>query len=100
MEDVVRLLIPIMALAIPLVVVTSIFLVQPLVRVLTRLAETQSNRAGIGGDARTAELEQRLSQIERTLQRVVEEQDFHRQLRSGTPRPLTAENEPSPSKAR
>ena len=100
MEDVVRMFIPIMALSIPLVIVTSVFLVQPVVRVLGRLADAQNERQGISADSRVAALEQRLTRVENALERVLEEQEFHRQLRS-TPPPavqaLTEKEAPSVS---
>jgi hypothetical protein len=89
-----RLLIPIMALAIPLVVVTSYFVVQPVVKALTRLAEVPGGRSDRSGHESGApdslaqrqglkELEERLHSIGRVLGRLLEEQEFQRELRSG-----------------
>ncbi|MGH7467147.1 MAG: hypothetical protein ACRENP_04090 [Longimicrobiales bacterium] len=99
MEDVIRLLIPIMALLIPLTVVASIFIVQPVVKALTRLAEVQNSRPKQVTEHGPTDLEQRMAHIERMLQRVLEDQEFQRQLRSGSPsvsRPVD-DQEPSPS---
>jgi hypothetical protein len=85
MEDIIRLIIPIMALMIPLTVVGSIFIVQPVVKALTRLAEAQNSRPRLAGEQGTTDLEQRLANLERMLQRVLEDQEFQRQLRGGTP---------------
>lgn len=82
--DSLPLLIPIIALMIPLVAVTSYAVVQPIVKAIARLAESQQGKvAGPGPDQRILDLEQRVASLERTLTRVVEEQEFHRELRSG-----------------
>lgn len=78
-----RLIIPMMALAIPLVVVTSRFIVQPVVKALTRLSDQSQGRADRTTDQRALELEQRMSSLERTLERILEEQEFQRELLHG-----------------
>jgi CRISPR/Cas system CMR subunit Cmr4 (Cas7 group RAMP superfamily) len=85
-EDVVRLLIPIMAISIPLVIVTGRFVIQPIVQALSRLSEQQGGSKDIGRlEQRMAHTEERLEGIERALNRLAEAQDFHRQLRAAPP---------------
>jgi hypothetical protein len=78
-----KLIIPMMALSIPIIAVTSRTLVQPLVRALTRLAEQQQGRGDRTTDHRALELEQRIASLERTLERILEEQEFQRELLRG-----------------
>lgn len=77
--DQLGILIPIIALSIPLVAVIGGAIVKPIVKAIS-----ESNRTD---DARVKQLaaqlevaEERLERMERTLRRVEEAQDFHRQL--------------------
>jgi hypothetical protein len=96
-----KLIIPMMALSIPIIAVTSRTIVQPLVKALTRLADHQQGRGERTTDQRTLELEKRIASLEGTLERILEEQEFQRELLRGaangtarlgetaTPRPLS-----------
>lgn len=78
-----KLVIPAMALMIPLIALTSHTIVKPVVKALTRLADHQPERGDRATDQRALELEQRIASLERTLARIVEEQDFQRELLRG-----------------
>ncbi len=80
------LLIPILALLIPLVAVTSHFLVKPLADVLSRGVEPQPSGGALPADERIPELERQVAELQSALGRVLEEQEFERQLRIGAPR--------------
>jgi hypothetical protein len=83
MEDVLALLIPIIGVSIPFVVVAGRFVVQPIVGALSKLAEAQNAARAAGPiEQRLAATEQHLIQLERKLDRVLEEQDFQRNLLS------------------
>lgn len=73
-------LIPITALLVGGAVIGSIFVVDPIVKALTKLAE--SNQARLAGQAERdlRQLEERLDRIEGALQRLIEEQRFDREL--------------------
>jgi hypothetical protein len=77
------ILIPILALCIPLAAVVGRMVIQPLVEAIARLAEVQRG-AGAGGAAlpqeRLAQLEARLEGIEKSLGRLEEESEFRRLL--------------------
>lgn len=81
MEDIFPLLIPLVGVSIPLVIVAGRFIVQPIVDGLARVATAQA-----GGDQieplekRLAMTESRLAELERTLERIGEEQEFQRKL--------------------
>ncbi len=80
------LLIPIIALLIPLVAVTSHFLVKPLATILSaRLPPADAPAGALPADPRIAELEHQVAELQGSLQRVLEEQAFDRQLRIGAP---------------
>lgn len=90
-----KLSIPILALLIPIIAITAHYVVQPVVQALTRLAETSGQRShGRGRDDHglpnpaaapgLVELEQRMLSIERVLGRILEEQEFQRELKSGS----------------
>lgn len=94
-----RLAVPILALMIPIVALTAHYVVQPLVDVLTRLIESKERSAvgAAGQDVVSARdlaaLEQRLASVERALGRVLEEQEFQRELQRGAPRPAVRAGE-------
>lgn len=73
-------LIPITALVVGGVVVGSIFVVSPIVKALTKLAET--NQAKLAGQAErdVRQLEERLDRIEDALQQLIEDRRFDREL--------------------
>jgi len=79
MED----LLPILGISIPLVVVVGKFVIQPMAELIaktmqqSRLEESSKPLAD-----RMAATEERLERIERSLTRLVEEQEFRRELRS------------------
>ncbi len=84
--SVMGLSIPILALLIPLVVVTSHFLVKPVADLLAGRVQPPDAPAGaLAADGRIPELERQVAELQSTLQRVLEEQDFERQLRIGPP---------------
>jgi hypothetical protein len=73
-------LIPILGILLGGMVVAGIFVVQPLVRALEKLADAP-NRGPAG--AAHAEMEERLSRVEDHLQRLEARQEFDRALGSG-----------------
>jgi len=81
MERILGLILPIMALSIPLVIVTGRFLVQPITLALSKATERSW-----GGEEteplerRLARTEEQLEAMERALRHVAEAQDFPRQL--------------------
>ncbi len=82
--------IPILALLIPLVAVTSKFLVKPVADLMTeRLKAQQAGGTLATGasqpDPRIAELEHQVAELQTSLERVLQEQEFDRQLRIGPP---------------
>lgn len=86
MYEILALSIPILALFIPLIVLTGYFVIQPLVKVLGQLATTQSQtREGEAAERQIAELEARMERMEHLLTRVVDEQRFHKALHDGPP---------------
>lgn len=88
MDEVLRMMIPILALSIPLVAVAGRVIIQPIVGAITRLAEAQqqARAAGsAGGDERLARVEERMAELEQQLHRMLEEQTFQRELLSGRP---------------
>ena len=85
MEDVVWVLVPLMALAIPLTAVAGRVVVKPIVEAIAKLNATQV-RAQTGDvplEQRLVQTEERIAGMERLLERIVEEQDFQRKLLSG-----------------
>ena len=87
------LLIPIIALSIPLVAVLGRVIVQPIVKAVTHLAQIQAT--GVGQDAaqierRTAMLEERLEGIEKVLGRLADDYEFRKELEAPRPRALDA----------
>src|SRR5690606_36928377 len=85
LPDILALLIPVLALLIGLVIIAGIFLVQPLVRAISRLAEVRQGGSLEVLPAATARLEERVAMLESTLEKVLEEREFERQLRAGQP---------------
>ena len=83
MHDVLRMLIPVMGVSIPLVVVVGAFIVQPIVKAVTRMSDARATVPAIGPlEQRLQATEERLAHVERQLSRVIEEQEFQRNLLS------------------
>ena len=77
-------LIPLMALSIPLAAVVGRVVIKPVVDAITQLSGAQAaSRSTAPIEQRLAATEERLASIERILTKVVEEQDFQRQLMAG-----------------
>jgi predicted AAA+ superfamily ATPase len=84
MEDMLPLLIPIIGVSIPLVVVIGRFIVQPILQSLNRHAELQATpRDDTLLLKRLEATEERLHQLEKSVDRVLEEQEFQNKLLSG-----------------
>lgn len=84
MEDILPLLIPIIGVSIPLVVVIGRFIVQPILQSLNRHAELQSAPRDDAQLMRRIEAtEERLNQLEKSMDRVLEEQEFQNKLLAG-----------------
>jgi len=84
MEDTLALLIPIIGVSIPLVIVAGKFIVQPIVNAISKHVETRENGQLVAPlTQRLAAAEDRIQQLERSLDRVLEEQEFNRKLTSG-----------------
>ncbi len=79
------LLIPILALLIPLVAVIAHLLVKPVTEILAQRLEIQRSAAAPLADERIPQLERQIAELRGSLQRVLEEQEFERQLRIGPP---------------
>ncbi len=92
------ILIPIIALSIPLVAVLGRVIVQPITKAVMHLAEIQAGgrSAPALNEARAAELEARLERIEQVLGRLADDYEFRQALQSPAPRPLET---PKPSGA-
>lgn len=84
------ILIPIIALSIPLVAVLGRVIVQPIVKAITQVAELQASagRSAALADPRVTELESRLDGIERTLSRIADDFEFRRALEAPVPQSL------------
>jgi len=83
MQEVLRMLIPVMGVSIPLVVVVGAFIVQPIVKAVSRMQEARGAAPAIGPlEQRLQATEERLAQMERQMSRMVEEQEFQRNLLS------------------
>jgi hypothetical protein len=85
----------IIALLIPLTVITGIFIVTPIAKALSKRSSTQVQVGG-GEDVtrlanQLAATEERLDRIERSLRHLEEAQDFNRQLRSSSQSALSGE---------
>lgn len=76
-------LIPILGILLGFAVVAGIFVVQPLTKALSQLAERQDTVASAGAERRLEALEERMASLEGTLERVAAAQDFHRKLERG-----------------
>ena len=84
MEDILPLLIPIIGVSIPLIVVAGKFIVQPILQTLNRRAELQASAADTQPLLRRLEAtEERLAQLEKSVDRVLDEQEFQGRLLSG-----------------
>lgn len=83
MHEILPLLIPIIGVSIPLVVVVGRFVVQPILETLNKQAELQSGARDVSPLVKRLEAtEERLAQLERSLDRVVEAQEFQGKLLS------------------
>lgn len=93
MEDTLALLIPIIGVSIPLVIVAGRFIVQPIVNAISKHVEARENGQVVAPlTQRLAAAEDRIEHLERSLGRVLEEQEFNRRLtRGGTPGRTLAE---------
>jgi hypothetical protein len=90
--DVLPMLIPVLALLIGLVVIGGIFIVQPLVKAITRLVDAQDQRFASVADQKTHRLEQQIASLERAVHALTEEREFDRGLRAGSePLPMSFE---------
>lgn len=88
MEDILPLLIPIIGVSIPLVVVVGRFVVQPILETLNKQAELQSAARDSAPLAqRLAATEDRVAQLEKSLELVLETQEFQGKLLTGRPDP-------------
>jgi hypothetical protein len=86
MHDVLRMLIPVMGVSIPLVVVVGAFIVQPIVRAVSRMSDARSAVPALGPlEQRLQATEERLALMERQMGRMLEEQEFQRNLLSSRP---------------
>lgn len=85
MEDVVWVLVPLMALAIPLTAVAGRVVVKPIVDAIAKLNATQVRAQTDDAplEQRLVQTEERLAGMERLLERILEEQDFQRKLLAG-----------------
>ena len=88
MEEVLQLMIPIIALSIPMVAVAGRFVVKPLVEAITRAGSERTNREQQALAGRLALLEERLGGMERTLRQVQEAQSFQAQISAGRGQPV------------
>ena len=75
-------LIPIIAVCIPLVAVTGRYVVQPLVQALAQLNDVKSRELSPAATEQIARLEGRLEEMERMLAHVLEEQEFQKALQA------------------
>jgi hypothetical protein len=80
------ILIPIIAMMIPLTAVAGRYVVQPIVQALGKLAERQPDAQNVAQLAGRLDAQQeRLERIEQVLRRLEDAQSFHREL-GGDPR--------------
>jgi hypothetical protein len=74
-------LVPMMALAIPLAAVIGHVVVKPIVNAISKLPAAPAARGAVAPtDRQLQQVEERLAALERTLGRIEEEQDFQRKL--------------------
>jgi hypothetical protein len=84
-------LVPIFAVAIPLVAVTGRVIVQPIVNAILRMTEAQERLAASkSSDERLTRMEVQLQLMEQTMSRVSEAQDFQGRLLEQAPAPQAA----------
>jgi hypothetical protein len=76
-------MIPILGILLGFAVVAGIFVVQPLTKALSQLAERQGDPTAGGAERRLESLEARMASMEGTLERLVAVQEFHRELEGG-----------------
>lgn len=78
-------LVPMMALAIPLAAVIGHVVVKPIVNAISKLPAAPAARGAVAAptDGQLQQVEERLAALERTLGRIEEEQDFQRELLGG-----------------
>jgi hypothetical protein len=84
------ILIPIIALSIPLVAVLGRVIVQPITKAVMHLAEIQAGdrSAPALSEPRAAELEARLDRIEQVLGRLADDYEFRQALEAPAPRSI------------
>jgi hypothetical protein len=84
------ILIPIIALSIPLVAVLGRVIVQPITKAVMHLAEIQAGdrSAPALSETRAAELEARLDRIEQVLGRLADDYEFRQALQAPAPHSL------------
>jgi hypothetical protein len=81
-------LIPILGVSIPLVVVIGKFVIQPVLEAITKATQRPRVDENVAPIARRlAETEERLERMEQSLTRLLEEQEFRREL--GMPQSAT-----------
>jgi len=81
------ILIPIIAMMIPLTIVAGRFVIQPIVQALGKLAEKQGNMENVAHLAGRLDAQgERVDRSETLLRRLEEALDFHRQLGAGEER--------------
>ena len=74
-------LIPILGVSIPLVVVLGKFVIQPVVNAISKSMQSTGSDVNFAPIAqRLTDTEERLERIERSLTRLLEEQEFRREL--------------------
>ena len=78
-------LVPIFAVAIPLVAVTGRVIDQPIVNALMRSQETQRLAGSADSEERLARMEAQLAMMEQNVARLAEAQDFQARLLAGVP---------------
>jgi hypothetical protein len=79
-------LIPIFAIAIPLVAVTGRVIVQPIVRAMLRMTDAQERLAASqSSEERLSRMEAQLAVMEQSMLRLTEAQEFQGRLLEGSP---------------
>jgi hypothetical protein len=94
--DHIGILVPIFAVAIPLVAVTGRVIVQPIVGALARSQDNQRLAAATDGEQRLARMEAQLAMMEQSVARLAEAQDFQARLLAGPSAPIPGMGPPAP----
>jgi hypothetical protein len=81
-------LIPIIAVSIPLVAVIGRVIVQPIVNALARSNDNQRLASSADSDQRLARMEAQLAMMEQSVARIAEAQDFQAKLLAGPAAPI------------